>query len=153
MLSVCSVNAAQPAQRARPTECLVLLPVTPSQAEGSHFLRRLVPPAESAVLLCQCAGLCSSCVWERINAWVTVPVPTCVRSHFSVISYGPETLGSRSCEGDGDGRSSTFQINFPLLCRVRFKSLNIEHTHTHTHTRSLTLRPRALHLDMQHDHS
>ena len=66
--------------------------------------------------LCVCACLCSICILcsncilcvsvcmicVRANALLHA-LPTCVGSHFSVISNSPETSGSRSCDGDGTG--------------------------------------------------
>ena len=60
--------------------------------------------------------VCSTCIRISVCASVlTRDLPTCVRRHFLAISCGPETSGSRSCDGHGNGLSNTFQINFPLV--------------------------------------
>ena len=89
------------------------------------------------LLLCLCSCLCSICipvqcvcVYVCVCARASVSVdelPTCVRTHFSVISTSPETPGSRSCDGDGNGLSNTPYSIF--LWFVKFiKTLNIAHT-------------------------
>ena len=60
-------------------------------------------------------GFASLCVSVLLNG---SQVPTCVRRNFSVISYIPETPGSRFCNGDDD---VSFQIKIILLF--------FEHTH------------------------
>ena len=65
------------------------------------------------------------CVCEGINAWVTG-----VRNHFTVISYSPETSGSRSCDGD----NSLSQICFVFCYYYYLLVRSFTHTHTHTHT-------------------
>ena len=56
---------------------------------------------------------------------------TCVRSHFSVISYGPEISGSRSCDGDGNGLHVLYIPHLFSFGLLPFKTFNIG-----THARS-----------------
>ena len=55
-------------------------------------------------------------------------LPTRVRSHLTVISYSPETSGSRSCGGDNNGLSQTHKLLFSGSI------LDTVHKHAYTHT-------------------
>ena len=97
----------------------------------------LVPLSECVSMFCVCAYMC-------VRMYCTVlmhGLPTCVRTHFSVIRYRPKPPGSRSCGGNDHSLSSNiFQIKF--LSVMHFS--NVEHwihTHTHTHTHTYTRTP------------
>ena len=89
----------------------------------------LVPLSECVSMFCMYAYMC-------VRMYCTVlmhGLPTCVRTHFSVIRHRPKPPGSRSCGGNGHSRSPNIsQSTFFRLCT--FQMFNIEHTHTHTHT-------------------
>ena len=59
------------------------------------------------------------CVCARASIHV---LPTCVRSHFPVISYCPEISGLRSCDGGGSGLSNK---QYPKSIFLWFASCNI----------------------------
>jgi hypothetical protein len=69
------------------------------------------------------------CVCARTGASIH-GLPTCVRSHFSVISYCPEISGLRSCDGGGSGLSNKQHSKSIFLW---FASCNIaQYTRTRT---------------------
>ena len=102
----------------------------PLQGFGDTLIRRrrnkIQTVEERRICLCWCIALPDSvsvCVMCSCMGWL----PTRVRSHFTVMSYIPETSGSRSCDGDGDGLPSLFQIYSFGLLLFCYLSLN---THT-----------------------
>ena len=76
--------------------------------------------------LCVCVCVC---VCARAGALIH-GLPTCVRSHFLVISYCPEISGLWSCDGGGSGLSNK---QHPKSIFLWFASCNIaQYTHART---------------------